>query len=485
MSSSKSPAPGSPASPFAVTSPADILSYVPHALGFMPGRSLVVLTTSGRRLGATLRVDLPPDGADARAFAAGVLSFLRGDAGADGTLVIVYSDEEWVRLAPAPHQGLVLALEAVLEAAGLPVRAGWFVSAAGWRDYFCRDDACCPWPGQPLDGLAYSALNAELIFRGSAFDASAPAAVLRAAPAVARGGLASEADRRAIEDAQAHFAACCSGHWTSGSQFLATSGVWDAVLLIPEEFGAGTEPEVAGFLLASIESRTVRDFLFVSACLGSAPALGGASACGLSGSRGSSDGEAGVGGPEAGGDGGPVVRDEPARGPAAPGFPVLPAVRGTGGWSVRLGAAVDGARSAGTAAPRGATAADPQVREPGDAGCGGDAATLYADVLAGRFTGMIAWARVDAMSQVLAQLAAVAEGESRAAALTMSGWFEYARGRGSRAAVFLDAAEEAVPGYRLARLLAELLRRGGLPAWARRRSTAWTADPGRAEHGAE
>ncbi|MFJ6003183.1 DUF4192 family protein [Arthrobacter sp. NPDC092385] len=104
-----------------------------------------------------------------------------------------------------------------------------------------------------------------------------------------------------------------------------------------------------------------------------------------------------------------------------------------------------------------------------------DAALLYADVLAGRYTGDIAWHRVDAMTVILARIAAVSDGESRAAALTMSAWFEYARGRGSRAAVFLAAAEEAVPGYRLARLLHELLRRGGLPAWARRRSTAWTS----------
>jgi hypothetical protein len=108
---------------------------------------------------------------------------------------------------------------------------------------------------------------------------------------------------------------------------------------------------------------------------------------------------------------------------------------------------------------------------------GGGAALLYADVLAGRHTGAIAWSRVDAMACILARLAAVSDGESRAAALTMSAWFEYARGRGSRAAVYLEAAERAVPGYRLARLLHELLRRGGLPAWARKRSTAWTPGP--------
>ncbi|WP_152915952.1 DUF4192 family protein, partial [Arthrobacter sp. RIT-PI-e] len=70
------------------------------------------------------------------------------------------------------------------------------------------------------------------------------------------------------------------------------------------------------------------------------------------------------------------------------------------------------------------------------------------------------------------------------AALTMSGWFEYARGRGSRASVYLDAAEREVPGYRLARLLQELLHRGGLPAWGRCRATARTPPSAPARDGA-
>ncbi|TKV28196.1 DUF4192 domain-containing protein [Arthrobacter sp. NamB2] len=447
MSSSSSPEQGSPASPtFAVTSPADILSYIPHALGFIPVESLVVLTTDGRRLGATLRVDLPSPEADPLAFAEGVLSFLQGDTAADGVLLVVYTSEGWPQLAPPPRNALVLNVEAVLGAAGLPVRGGWFVSDHAWRDYFCTDDECCPWPGHTLDEVRDSPLNAELIFGGSAFDSSASTAVLRAAPFITGRMESSEVDTQAIEDAQAEYAASCSGRWDSAVQLRATSSFWDAVLERPGELPEGMEPAVAAFLLASLESRTVRDFLLVSACIGSDAALEGAASCGLIGSVPPVESRAH--------EGDPVER------------PVLPAVRRAGA----LRSAVDAVLAAG--APPVEQLVTPSVRVDGE-GTGRDAAVLYADILAGRYKGQIRWERVDLMTGILARLVAVSSGESRAAALTMSGWFEYARGRGSRAAVLLDAAEAAVPGYRLARLLQELLRRGGLPAWARSRSTAW------------
>lgn len=453
MSSSTSPPPGSAASPassFTVTSPADILSYVPHALGFLPEESLVMLTTNGRRLGATLRVDLPKGGTDPRAFAEGVLSFLEGDTEGDGSLVVLYTNESWSRLAAPPRKALIRSIESVLGAAGLPVRGGWLVSATVWRDYFCTDARCCAWPGEPIDTVVYSPLNAELIYGGSSFDASVAAAVVRAAPAVAGQAWRGQdgGGQGIIEDRQAMFAASCAGRWTTPDQFRATAACWDAVLPGPRAFDVDAEPELTGFLLASIESRTVRDFLLVSACLGSAAALRGAAGCGLLDHSGAGDGSDGDGG---------------AGGRTGPGW-VLPDVRATGDLSAAVRHAADQCadKQEGTE-----PAADRQSAR------GADAGVIYADVLAGRHTGPIDWARVDGMSAVLARLTAVADGESRAAALTMSAWFEYARGRGSRAAVYLDAAERAVPGYRLARLLQELLRRGGLPGWALSRTTAW------------
>ncbi|MHA7281215.1 DUF4192 domain-containing protein [Arthrobacter sp. MDT2-2] len=444
MSSPMSPAPGRSPS-FSVTSPADILSYIPHALGFMPDESLVVLTTTGRRLGATLRVDLPAHDADFLAFAEGVLSFLQGDTGANGTLLVIYTKESWRRLEPPPRDGLVGTIDGVLLAAGLPVRAGWLVSPTRWRDFFCTDEECCPWPGQPLDAVLSSPLGAELIFGGSAFDASPSEAVLRMVPAVGGRDAPSAPGLSAVEDAQAHYAACCTGRWTAPDQFRATSAVSDAAILRPEVLEAEAEPGIAGFLLASIESRVVRDFLLVSACLGSAAALEGAAACGLLGPADAAAVPSGRSAPPAGW--------------------ILPDAQCAGELRTAL-AAVPASMAEPVAAT---TSAESSAPVPG-----GRAAQLYADVLAGRHTGAIAWNRVDATACLLARLAAVSDGESRAAALTMSAWFEYARGRGSRAAVYLEAAERAVPGYRLARLLHELLRRGGLPAWARKRSTAWT-----------
>jgi hypothetical protein len=61
----------------------------------------------------------------------------------------------------------------------------------------------------------------------------------------------------------------------------------------------------------------------------------------------------------------------------------------------------------------------------------------------------------------------------------MLGWVEFARGRGSLACVYLERAERACPGYRLAGLLKELILRGGLPDWACSPDTAWSARPGR------
>ncbi|WP_461163205.1 DUF4192 family protein [Arthrobacter sp. R4-81] len=42
-----------------IKSPADLLSFIGHTLGFWPQESLVCLTLDTSHIGATLRVDLP------------------------------------------------------------------------------------------------------------------------------------------------------------------------------------------------------------------------------------------------------------------------------------------------------------------------------------------------------------------------------------------------------------------------------------------
>jgi hypothetical protein len=85
------------------------------------------------------------------------------------------------------------------------------------------------------------------------------------------------------------------------------------------------------------------------------------------------------------------------------------------------------------------------------------------------------WESLDSAHDLLTRLADVASDEPAAAVHSMLAWIEFARGRGSRAFAYLDRAEGALPGYRLAGLLKELIQRGGLPEWARQPGTAWSA----------
>jgi hypothetical protein len=82
------------------------------------------------------------------------------------------------------------------------------------------------------------------------------------------------------------------------------------------------------------------------------------------------------------------------------------------------------------------------------------------------------WERLNALDLVLDQLAA-AGGRAAAASFTGRGWIAWCRGRGSYAAANLRQALDAEPGYRLAELLLELVRRGTLCGWAARREAAW------------
>ncbi|MGO4492799.1 DUF4192 family protein, partial [Arthrobacter sp. 2YAF22_2] len=78
-----------------VTGPEDILGFIPHSLGYWPTHSLVAMTMQGKRLGATLRVDLPDPsrsrGPGLAAFARNVRDYLEADDDADGTLLAIFT----------------------------------------------------------------------------------------------------------------------------------------------------------------------------------------------------------------------------------------------------------------------------------------------------------------------------------------------------------------------------------------------------------
>jgi len=253
----------------------DVLGYVPHQLTFHPRESLVLLSMRGSSLGATLRLDLPEAGDDARlaAFAETAVSYLRADGDADGSLVVLYTDspEQADPTNPASfaYWPLAVFLEDLLGAAGRPVRGAWVVGPDSFRCVQCRTSPCCPPQGHPKERITESYVNLELMLLGSSVAATAgEAAVL-----VRSGSLpdAAPAIRSRARDLAAGFA----GQWEAGGVFMRLLGSWD------EAISSGdAAPAVLAVLLASLESHHVRDAVLVLACLDPAAAYYGAAAHG-------------------------------------------------------------------------------------------------------------------------------------------------------------------------------------------------------------
>lgn len=454
--------------PFPVSGPVDILAFIPHSLGFAPQESLVLMTMDSSRLGATLRLDLPSAALDYSEFAARVTELLRSDTAANGVLMAIYTNLAWKRPDAPPYRRLVGQLGRQLAEAGLPIQDGWLVSSHAWREYFCTDSSCCPWPGHSLGQIADSTLSAEMVYRGSSYAGSLGEAVdLDLPPAWENGGDAArhrEVYGRQLKD-----------RWCRRPQFAGTLAVWDVFFAgaglpdpaeppgrrEPAEPGRGSpqlraDPEAAGFLLASLRARPVRDSLLVMAALGAKRALAGADACNLL----SADGRP----------------------------PLLPAESGgpPQGWQAQAQApetkTETDRRTRAGAAPTAGPGQKGRSRQRAASNPGGD----FRDVLIGQYSGVPDWHGMDAAFAVFAELLAAADaadnaagergdGEAAAALLSLLAWIEWARGRGSRAQVYLTRCLESFPGYRLAELLEDLLATGMFPLWARNSGTAWRA----------
>jgi hypothetical protein len=194
---------------------------------------------------------------------------------------------------------------------------------------------------------------------------------------------------------------------------------------LPEEFDA----EAAAFLRASLRVPAWRDAIVVLAAAGKSIARGGAQAFGLF--CGEKNGDESL--------------------------VVPPALRSLSPTAGRLQAT--GKAQAPGQPPR-TVAADID-------------ALRYGDVLLGLYPENPAWDRLASLDQAMAMLSRYGGGEARAAALTIRGWIQWCQGSGSFADELLSQADAEQRGYRLAELLAEVVRRGTVCGWAKSQSSAW------------
>ena len=450
-----------------ITGPEDILGFIPHSLGYWPASSLVAMTMQGKRLGATLRVDLPdpesregPGSAGPAFFARSVVSYLEADDEADGSLLAFFTDSD---ADTDPHgtawAGLLAELEQALSDAGMPVRDAWLVGADYWRNAYCLDPCCCAPPGRPVDEIRNSRLNAEMVFRGSTVGA-APGAGLRTPPGAAD---------PAVLKSQRDWAELFSARTRDSVQFGQVLDVWSRVL-----DAAAPLPQLptalTGYLRASLCVLPWRDAVLVMAAAGPQIAKRGAEEFGVFDGVASDTGALVAGAPKAGDpDGGASGAGAPARAPDG-------GARDAGRRGSLRGS-VAGARSPVPLPPlEGFPALPPR---PGGAGSGRafvkqqpQQVAGYGEVLLGLAPPVPEWARMASLERVLEQIGTVG-GEAGAAALTGRGWIEWCRGKGSFAHALFSRAGQEHPGYRLAELLDELAGRGTLCGWAGRRETAW------------
>jgi hypothetical protein len=203
-------------------SPTDLLAVVPHLLGFVPERSLVVIGTAPPRdrIRVTLRYDLPdpPDGdlaADVAAHAVGVLGAQRLPA----ALAVGYGPEALV----TPVAG-ALGDEAHL--AGISLRDVLRVENGRYWSYRCGNEACCPAAGVPFDGSAHPA-SAVLDDAGMRVLPDRAAVAARIAPL---GGDTATSMRQATRRAEQHAAALLgkvrkSGRTGAARQLIAAEGL--------------------------------------------------------------------------------------------------------------------------------------------------------------------------------------------------------------------------------------------------------------------
>ncbi|WP_181149675.1 DUF4192 domain-containing protein [Arthrobacter sp. MYb227] len=157
---------------FSMATPDEVLAYIPHALGFYPRNSVVLLILQQAGLCATLRVDLPLAShgkSEEELWVRQMLNLVQKVPRADGLFIVFYTGATQIDAQQWPPRGELLKnLAASFSASGLKVRDGWHVGTKRWHSYFCMDARCCPTEGFPLPDLALTETHLRMVLAGSA-----------------------------------------------------------------------------------------------------------------------------------------------------------------------------------------------------------------------------------------------------------------------------------------------------------------------------
>jgi hypothetical protein len=171
--------------------PGDLAAGLPQLLGYRPAESVVLVAlggASGRRIGLTVRADLPP-AEHARELAAVLARCLATDDPRAAMAFVVSEEPDGAALladeeAPdtdLPHRPLVHALVLALDALDLPLEQALLVRGGRWWDFDCPLACCAAGGGTPLP-TAVGELEAAAVVAGTVVAADRAELAKRLAP---------------------------------------------------------------------------------------------------------------------------------------------------------------------------------------------------------------------------------------------------------------------------------------------------------------
>ncbi|MGY1755085.1 DUF4192 domain-containing protein [Blastococcus sp. SYSU D01042] len=181
--------------------PGELAAGLPQLLGYRPRESVVLVGlggASGRRVGLTARVDIPP-AHHARELAA-VLARSMATDHPEAVMGFVVSESPDEAVLPGaapdgggdlPHRALVHRLVLALDAVGLPLRQVLLVRGGRWWDFDCPLPCCAPGGGTPLP-TAVGALEVAAVAAGTVVAEDREALAQRLAPVGGAAGAAME-----------------------------------------------------------------------------------------------------------------------------------------------------------------------------------------------------------------------------------------------------------------------------------------------------
>jgi hypothetical protein len=141
----------------------DLAAALPVLVGFRPRESVVLVALggkSGRRVGLTARIDIPPP-EHARTVAQALARRLDHEE-PDATVLAVVSeaddvaplhddpDEVFAQPVDLPHRPVVHEILMALDAFGIPLREALLVRRGRWWSYDCAEICCAPGAGTPV-----------------------------------------------------------------------------------------------------------------------------------------------------------------------------------------------------------------------------------------------------------------------------------------------------------------------------------------------